>query len=69
MFCRVRPVLPSDGDSCGRESICSNGSRGSGKGSKVTSSPAQLQIAYPDKDFDAKKISLQYSGEQVGVRI
>ena len=63
VFCRVRPFLPGEMD-CGRESICSNGSRGSGKGSKVTSS-AQLQIQYPDKDVDGKKIALQYSSEQV----
>ena len=66
MFCRVRPILPGERDG-GRESICSNGSRGSGgKGSKVTT-PAQLQIQYPDKESDAKKIALQYSSEQVGV--
>ena len=67
MFCRVRPFLPGEGPDGGRESICSNGSRGSGKGSKVTSpSHAQLQIQYPDEGMDGKRIALQYSSEQVG---
>ena len=68
VFCRVRPFLPGEIDSScgdGRESICSNGSRGSGKGSKVTSPATQLQICYPDKEMDRKKIALQYSSEQV----
>ena len=67
VFCRVRPYLPGETDGCGRESIRSNGSRGSGgKGSKVTS-PAQLQICYPDREMDSKKIALQYSSEQVNI--
>ena len=72
VFCRVRPLLPTEvrtGDGLD-DSIASNDSTSSGgstsggkKSSKGGLSSTSLQVDYPDRDN--KKIALQFSGTEV----
>ena len=65
VFCRVRPLLPTDpgylADDTGRESSVSGGSRGS-KGSK-NGGQSVLGMVYPDSKSDQKKLAVEYSSQ------
>ena len=67
VFCRVRPLLPTDPsylrDSIGRESSVSGGSTGSSK--TAASSQRTMSITYPDRNGDRKKLSLELAQEKV----
>lgn len=73
VFCRVRPLLPGEGGMGNLDdstaSVDSTSSRGSThrgrKNSKGEISSANLQIEYPDRDRDRKKIAVQFSGAEV----
>ncbi len=65
MFCRVRPLLPTDSgyliDDAGRESSTSGGSRGSKNAGQ--SSVSVLGLTYPDSNNDQKKLSIELSSQ------
>ena len=64
MFCRVRPLLPSEGGCDLDDTTGSCGSRDSTEGSARQPSRS-LEIRYPDQDKDAKAIMLQYAASEV----
>ena len=64
MFCRVRPALPDEVGFLSNRRISDDfSSRGTGSKKKVDS---KLHIEFPDSSAEAKKITLKYSGDQVG---
>lgn len=64
MFCRVRPLLPTDPgyliDDIGRESSVST----RGSGSTKNSGQSALSVVYPDARTDQKKLAVQYSSSE-----
>lgn len=63
VFCRVRPLLPSEGGCDLDDTTGSCGSRDSTEGSARQPSRS-LEIRYPDQDKDAKAIMLQYAASE-----
>jgi len=65
VFCRVRPALPDEvGFLANRRTSDDFSSQGTGRKKKVVDS--KLHIEFPDSALEAKKVTLKYSGDQVG---